>query len=246
LFYYHTKYGTPLAYARAIDLLGRDEKAPWAGWAGRRVLDFGYGTIGHLRLMALNGADVVGVDVDTLLTALYSEPSDTAPLPGIEGPQGNVTLVEGHFPGDAPVRAKVGGGFDLFLSKNTLKRGYVHPSRPADERMLLNLGVDDETYVRAVFDLLKPGGRFMIYNICPPPSPPDEPYKPWSDGRCPFDKELLERVGFEVASFDVDDTPALRAMARLLAWDARHDIDNDLFAWFTLARRPPTGVERGF
>ena len=59
--YYTTKYGSPLAYARPIDLLG---EAGLEDVSGRKVLDFGYGTIGHLRLLAGLGADVTGVDVE--------------------------------------------------------------------------------------------------------------------------------------------------------------------------------------
>jgi len=43
---------------------------------GKRILDFGYGTVGHLRLLASLGADMVGVEVDPLLRALYSAPGD--------------------------------------------------------------------------------------------------------------------------------------------------------------------------
>ena len=66
-FYYTTKYGTPLAYARPLEVLGR---AGLASADGLKLLDFGYGTVGHLRLLASLGADVTGVDVDPLLRAL--------------------------------------------------------------------------------------------------------------------------------------------------------------------------------
>src|SRR5687768_6177253 len=73
-FYYDTKYGTPLAYARAIDLIGN---AGLNSFKGKKFLDFGYGGIGPLRLIAENGGTAVGLDVDSLLKALYSMPSDT-------------------------------------------------------------------------------------------------------------------------------------------------------------------------
>jgi len=50
--YYVTRYGSPLAYCRALDIAG---KHGLESFKGRRVLDYGYGTVGHLRLMALNG-----------------------------------------------------------------------------------------------------------------------------------------------------------------------------------------------
>jgi hypothetical protein len=153
-FYYTTKYGSPMAYARPIDLLGR---SGWDDLLGRKILDFGYGTIGHLRLLATLGAEVVGVDVDPLLRSLYGAPGDQGIVRNPRGRAGSIRLIHGRFPADEAIRTAVGGGFDLILSKNTLKRGYVHPERPTDPRRLLNLGVDDARFVRTLFDALKPG-----------------------------------------------------------------------------------------
>ncbi|RIK67634.1 MAG: hypothetical protein DCC65_05745 [Planctomycetota bacterium] len=235
--YYTTKYGTPLAYVRPIELLGR---AGVSSFAGKRVLDYGYGTVGHLRLMALCGADAVGVDVDPFLPALYSLPEDQGDVRIGETTRGRVTLVDGRWPQEAAARA-VGGGYDLILSKNTLKNGYLHPEREVDNRMLIDLGVSEEAFVKALFDALKPGGHFMIYNICPAPAPSDKPYIPWADGRCPFPRKMLESAGFEVVAFDVDDSKAVRAMAHAFGWDAGEsgmNLEKDLFAHYTLLRRP--------
>src|SRR5262245_4560872 len=65
-YYYTTRYGTPLAYARPLDILASAGFEP----ARRHILDFGYGGIGQLRLLASLGADVVGVEVDPLDRAL--------------------------------------------------------------------------------------------------------------------------------------------------------------------------------
>ena len=237
--YYYTKYGTPLAYARALDLAARHG---FPSAEKKRILDFGYGTIGHLRLLATLGADTVGVDVDTFLEALYGRPDDQGDVRGRNGKLGHLKLVSGHWPTDANVKQAVGQGFDLFLSKNTLKNGYIHPERDVDPRRLVHLGVDDETFVRAVFDLLNPGGVALIYNISPAPAPPDKPYIPWADGRCPFARNLWESVGFRVIAFDADDSQAARAMGRALGWDQGEgamDLENDLFAHYTIARKPP-------
>src|SRR5262245_45925104 len=91
--YYTTKYGTPLAYARPLDLLGQ---AGLRDVAGMKILDFGYGTVGHLRLLATLGAEVVGVDVDPLLPALYGEPGDQGVIQGRHGRKGKITLVNGR------------------------------------------------------------------------------------------------------------------------------------------------------
>src|SRR5581483_4236632 len=116
--YYTTKYGSPIAYCRALELFGVD------GVEGKKLLDFGYGTIGHLRLLATLGAHVTGVDVDPLLPALYGAPGDRGAIGA-----GSIALVNGFFPRDPQVRAAVGGGYDLIVSKNTLKEGYVHPRK---------------------------------------------------------------------------------------------------------------------
>src|SRR5262249_31742253 len=99
---------------------------------------------------------------------------------------------------------------------------------------------DDDTFVHALYDALKPGGWVMIYNICPAPSPPDKPYKHWADGRCPFPRKAWEMVGFRVLAFDQDDTLAIRAMAHALGWDRGEDamdLKTDLFAHYSLMRR---------
>jgi hypothetical protein len=101
--------------------------------------------------------------------------------------------------------------------------------------MLVHLGVDDEAFVRAVYRVLRNGGFFMIYNLCPAPS--KDKYIPWADGRCPFDRALLERVGFEVIAYNQDDTKAARRMGELVGWSGQMNLEHDLFATYTLMRK---------
>ncbi|HEV8480663.1 MAG TPA: hypothetical protein VGR66_07690, partial [Candidatus Eisenbacteria bacterium] len=190
-FYYNTRYGTPLAYARALDLVAQQGVK---SFSGMKIVDYGYGGIGHLRLLALQGANVTGVDVDPLLPLVYSDPRDQGKI----GKNGKLTLVNGRFPADPGIADQVGTDYDLFISKNTLKHGYIHPTRPADKRQLVDLGVDDSTFVAAVRGILKPGGYVMIYNLSPPLSRDDAPYQPWTDGHDPFPRSLWENSGFEV------------------------------------------------
>jgi len=234
--YYLTKYGSPLAYVRVVDLLAGKGLGTLAG---KKVLDFGYGTIGHLELMAYLGAETVGVDVDPFLTALYSHPGDRGVRKNEGWPDGRITLVEGQWPSTDEVRAEVGGGFDVFISKNTLKRGYIHPARETDPKRLVHLGVDDATYVKRLYEALKPGGLAIIYNLSPAQSPPDKPYIPWADGECPFPRDLLEKTGFEILEYDLADDKPAREMAHLLGWDAQGmDLETSLFAHATILRRP--------
>jgi hypothetical protein len=229
-FYYTTRYGSPLAYARPLEILAQ---AGLADVRGKRIADFGYGTIGHLRLLASLGADVHGIEVDPMLRALYA--TDV----GAVG-KGRLALHHGQWPAERSLVTEVGEGYDLFISKNTLKHGYIHPAEAVNPRMLVHLGVDDSTYVATLARTVKPGGLVMIYNLCPAPAPPGKPYIPWADGRCPFERALLEKSGFEVLVLDRDDSSAARRMAHALGWDAGErpmGLEKDLFATYTLLRR---------
>ncbi len=238
-YYYNTKYGSPLSYTRALDILfSRGLSLP----PGARVFDFGYGYIGHLRLLATMGVDATGLDVDPFLTALYGQPGDQGEFQGPEGEKGHVRVLEGHFPVDPATVAAVGTGYDLVISKNVLKKGYIHPYRPADEKFLVKLGVSDEVVLKSFFTALKPGGTMLVYNICPALTPPDKPFIPWSDGRSPYTRQQWEAAGFKVEVFDQDDTPAVRVMGHVLGWgddpEDKWDIDHDLSVLYTLVTRP--------
>jgi len=237
-FYWTTRYGTPLAYARPLELLAQ---AGMKDVAGARIADFGYGTIGHLRLLASLGAEITGIEVDPLLPVLYGAPGDQGVIRGVAGKDGSVRLIHGQFPAQDSTAAAVGGGYQLFISKNTLKNGYIHPAEKVNPRMLVHLGVDDTTFVRTLHRILAPGGRAMIYNLSPAPSPPGQPYKPWADGRCPFPEALWKAAGFKVIVFDRDDSPAARRMGHALGWDqgsSPMDLEKDLFATYTLVEKP--------
>jgi len=148
--------------------------------------------------------------------------------------------VQGRFPAERRAVREVGTGYDLILSKNTLKRGYIHPERPADKRMLIDLGVSDKRFLHALHDAMNPGGVMLIYNLCPAPAPLDKPYVPWADGRSPFTKDQFVQAGFKVLAFDVNDDKPARAMAHALGWDIGDqpmDLKKDLFAWFTMVER---------
>ena len=187
---FYTKYGTPLAYTRAVDLLG---SVDLVSLNDRRILDFGYGGVGHLRMLALIGGEVTGVDVDSYLNALYSAASDQGPQFVKGRRRGTVRLVHGHWPGDANTHNSVGNGFDVFLAKNVLKRGYIHPEREAEDRFLIQLGVDDATFCQAIYDALNPGGIVLIYNLCPAQNPPDKKYIPWGGWPLPVRSEVAAR-----------------------------------------------------
>lgn len=240
-YYYETSFGTPLAYIRALDL------AAGAGFEsadGAKVFDFGFGTIGHLRLLASLGADVHGAEVLGILEKFY-QPSDVGWIPRAkaagDGEQGSITLHFGLWPAEAKLVEAIGGDYDLIISKNVLKREYVHPVRPVDPRYLVHLGVSDEVFAQRVFESLKPGGLFVIYNLYPPRVPEDQPYQPWRSGECPFDRRLMESLGFEVIAFDVDDVAVAHELARALGWDKGEspmDLMTGLRGMYTILKKP--------
>ena len=134
---------------------------------------------------------------------------------------------------------------DLFLSKNTLDRGYIHPAKKVDPRLLVDLGADDPAFLKAVAGALKPGGWLVIYNLSPAPNAAGKPYRPMADGRCPFSAEDLAAAGFETLVRDGVDDRAARALGAALGWDRPPDnmkLQDDLFALVTIARKkPPAG-----
>lgn len=222
LFFYQTRYGPILNYTRVFEVL-----SAWGvtTFDHQRVLDFGYGRIGHLRALASLGADAVGVDIDPLLRALYAEPDDQGEVRGQAGRVGRVAIVTGSFPGDTAIRAAVGSGYDLVISKNTLKGGHS-PAERSSQRMVIDLGVSDSAFVRAVAACLKPGGLFLMYTISG---------RKGSAG-CPFSDAMLRAAGFEILAYDRDDSPGAQAMMGTL-----HHLqpleEAELMALYTLARR---------
>jgi SAM-dependent methyltransferase len=229
--YVYARVADPLGYARPYDVIADAGFAP----KGRRVLDFGYGNAGQLVMLASLGAHVTGVEVDPLL------PLALAPLSGAVPGGGSLRVLDGFFPADAALTSALGRGYDLFIAKNTLKRGYIHPEQPVPARQRIDLGVSDVAFVKAVASLLKPGGLFFIYNLSPAQAPPGQPYKPMADGRCPFSKADLEAGGFEVLAWDQVDDAAARRMGVALGWDqdpeSPWDLEHDLFAHYTLAKK---------
>jgi len=246
--YYYTKYGSPLAYLRTLDLAA---SLGLTDLKGVRILDIGYGSIGHLRLLASLGAYTVGVDPDSYLEALYSQSTDqgaVSPARGLYGGAGGtVTLAHGRWPKDAPIVDTVtsGGPYQLILSKNTLKRGYLKPERRAPKNQLIDLGVPDDIFLRSLREALAPSGLVIIYNLAPKQSSADKPFLPHADARSPFSREQYARAQLDIVAFDKEDNDIVRKMGALLGWDKNdkgevtNDLTTNLFASYTILRRKP-------
>ncbi|MGE0784041.1 MAG: class I SAM-dependent methyltransferase [Sandaracinaceae bacterium] len=209
--------GSPLSYTRALDVLAAAGLAPDDG---TRVVDFGSGGHAQLELWSAIGARGIGIEVRDVFAARQR----LSPHPD------RSEMRIGRFPTEVTLEPD---SVDLFIAKNVLKNGYIHPPAGTDPRMAIDLGVSDEAFVAALARAVRPGGWVLLYNIMPPPNGPGLPYRTWADGRCPFSRETWTAGGFEVVAFDVDDTEATRELARALMWD---DPDT-FFAMYTLLRR---------
>ena len=88
---------------------------------------------------------------------------------------------------------------DVIVSRNTLKRGYVHPDREGVEASV-RLGMDDEAFLAMLRGTLARGGLVVIYNTFDPAEP-----GPGADGRCPFERASFAAAGFEVLLLDEPD-----------------------------------------
>jgi hypothetical protein len=230
-FFYSTYYGTPVAYVRALDLAGSHGLA---GLNGKRVLDIGYGAIGAMRMMAGAGAEVSALDVDDLLPALYRERGDQGIVRGIDGRVGSLRLFDGVFAGDASLTKAIGRHFDLIVTKNTFKRGFMKPS--GTRKPLVDFGVSDAALLTALREALAPGGLLVIYNL----AGKFDAARPSTDGRSPFDRQQFEAAGFDVLTLDTSDDTAARAMGQALGWSAQMgDLTHNLFAHYTVLRARP-------
>src|SRR5262249_53026428 len=132
-----------------------------------------------------------------------------------------------------------------FMSKNTLKNGYLHPAETVDPRMLVHLGVADSEFVAALARAVKKGGHVLIYNLCPAPAPPGKPWIPWADGRCPFPRDLWTASGFRGLGSDRADPRGARARGPALGWaqgEGAIKLETDLFATGSLFERNCPGT----
>lgn len=235
--YYEADVADPLHYVRPLDIAAK--RGVYLG-PRTKMLDFGYGAIGHLRLLASLGLRVTGVDVRSELTVYYDRPEDTGPILPAKGKNdvGELRLLHGFFPTDPKIKEQVGTGYGFVIAKNTLKKGYIHPDREVpDNAMLIQLGVDDATFLAAFHDALTPNGRMLIYNLFVPVAD-GQPFKPMSDGRSPFTRDQWQAAGFEIEAFDQDDSPAMQRILKATGTEEDESFRiADLHVLYTLVRR---------
>ena len=240
---YYGHYSTPLAWARPFDRLAQHG---FESFDGKRVLDFGFGNVSQLRMMASLGADVTGIEIDgSVASALYVEDSDQGAVKKLSDKvknNGSLKLVFGQWPAEEDVVERVGTGFDLFISKNVLKYGYIHPEKKAPTSQLIDLGVTDQQFLKRLMRILKPGGYALIYNIHPPRSKDEEIYKPWAYGETPWNRELVEKIGFEVINWHTDDSEGIHEFGLAIGWNSSFQTETEFKknfrAMYTILHKP--------
>ncbi len=231
--YYGTFYGTPLAYALPINVLG---KLGVKSFAGKRIADYGYGAVGAVRLTAATGAHVIGVDVDSVLPALYNQAHDQGLVNdrALGAASGSITLVNGNFPSDPKTIAAM-SNIDILFAKNTLKKGFLAPSQG---KAYIDPGVGLDQFLKAFHSALASNGIMIIYNL----SQRQEPgkYRGANDGGSPFTREQYAAAGLEVLAFEQDDSSQARVVAQGLGWGGPQgmgDLDANLFAQYTALKK---------
>ncbi len=234
--YYATFYGTAAAYLPAIEFaaraMGAEDDAD--AFEGTRVLDLGFGQMGQLELLAACGAEVVGVEVDPILTMLYDDSQDARAVENPGGEDGSVRVTECLWPNEEACRDDVGGGYDIIISRNLLKRGYVKPKELIGNYVPVAHGMSDEEACRRFYDALAPGGVLVIYSLGGKP----DPAKPWTDIANPWPAEAFEAVGFEVIEHDLDVSPEAREMFVALGYRTPEEAADQLFGVCSVCRKP--------
>ncbi|GJM18423.1 MAG: hypothetical protein DHS20C14_06360 [Phycisphaeraceae bacterium] len=237
--YYSTFYGTAAAYLPAVEFaattLGVGDDA--AGFEGTRVLDLGYGQMGQLELLAACGAEVVGVEVDPILTMLYEDSQQPRTVENPEGDDGSVRVTECLWPNEEACRDDAGGGYDVIMARNLLKRGYVKPKELIGNYVPVAHGMSDEEACKHFYDALAPGGVVVIYSLGGAPHPD----KPWTDIANPWPIDAWEAVGFEVVHHDLDVSADARTVFVTLGLGEAEPLESGLFGVCSVYRRPADG-----
>ncbi len=142
-------------------------------------------------------------------------------------------MLYGYFPQDAALVKKIGTGVDVFMSKNTLKRGYVHPDAETKAKPRIDLGMRDEDAVRMVFGLLKPGACSSSTTLARLQRRLGNRSYRGAMGAAPSPATRTSTPA--VLAYDVDDSKMGRAVAKTLEWGSDAET---IHATLTLVRRP--------
>ena len=202
---------------------------------GRKILDYGYGAIGHLQMLTSMGAEMHGLEISAMREALYTAEDRVVPA-------GRVSLHHGYFPSDAKVVTALGQDFDWVVARNVLKRRLLEPQ--GTDGAEVELGVSHRAFAAAMFRLLSSGGHVLIYNSEYLKAPANTEEADVTRGvQCAIARQGWLDAGFEIVEFDRNDDGPARELARALLWNkpsqGKPGLDlKRLVARVTLLRRP--------
>ena len=239
--YYATSYGSPIAYAPMLQRVAEHLATRGTdSFAGMKVLDFGYGQLGQIAMLARCGAEVHGVEVDPMVHTLYEVSGAAGEVRSGDGRIGSIGLHLGEWFGDEGFRGQVGDGFDLLLFRNVLKKGYVTPDVPMEGFDPIDVGGSPERGAEIIAAALAPGGIAIVYNLGSGPHVRDDgSYNNPADVRDPFGRAAWEAAGLEVIAFEVDGSALMRETGVAIGWAATVEELEPLNARYTLVRRAP-------
>jgi|GEM_PF-2022747 len=238
--YYATSYGTPIAYAPMLQHVAEFlETQGTDSFSGMKVLDFGYGQLGQIAMLARCGAEVHGVEVDPIVHTLYEVSGAADEVPGNDGRIGAIRLHFGEWFGDRDFRDQVGSGFDLLLFRNVLKKGYVTPDVPMEGFDPIDVGGSPQRGAEIIAAALAPGGIAIVYNLGSGPHVRDDgSYNNPADVRDPFGRAPWEAAGLEIIAFEADGSALMRETGVAIGWAAAVEELELLNARYTIVRRP--------
>ncbi|MFI4898281.1 MAG: hypothetical protein ACIARR_10695 [Phycisphaerales bacterium JB059] len=236
--YYQTIYGSPLAYARPLDLVAAH--AGWESFENKKILDFGYGQVGQLRMLAQCGADVTGIEASSMIAAMYTLPGDTGEFTGTTDKTGRLSLYQGYWPAGKFARENVGTGYDLIMARNVLRKGPMDLENPdVRPELRVRLRVTPELFIARMNEALNMGGYAIVYNIGGA-GPELWDQFPASDFSCPFTREQWEAAGFEVIADNTMDSEPMRAVGKAIFLDRGPNgisLETQMYAAYTLVKK---------
>lgn len=216
-----------LWFTRAVDVAVIDSALESReALEGADVLVVGLDTVLAARLFAHLGAHVDATINTPLAEFVYRGPMDTGEVERDGAPAGEITLGRGIWPRDDAdgfefngETVEFTGQYDLIVAMNHFRKSVMQPpaprvvGQPAEEGF--DLGVSPEELPGTLAQVLKPGGRAVIYNYVPAQSERPNVFAPFDDQRAPFSPEAAEAAGLVVIAHNVDDFVGFKAYAEV-------------------------------
>ncbi|GAB5497348.1 MAG: hypothetical protein Phyf2KO_24280 [Phycisphaerales bacterium] len=213
LAYYMGISERPLLDFLPVDLVvGGTEMESTSELAGRKILLYNPRVITQGWLLASLGADVTILHNQIRMKGLYSQHKDSGAVESaVDGPDGSIRFIYADWPSEAA--ENIGEGYDLVIVSDWISQGlsmrtavpprWVTPGRPMRE-----MGSTPDDFLKAVAEIMAPGGRFINYAYGPIEPRRAAQSQPYSNVRSPYSTEAIAETGLELLVLDADDSRA--------------------------------------